>query len=68
LIIFGGYDVGLKKLLQEGEEVPALFSDPVFARSSKWVLSTSAVFSKHFPVYGWGEVCVLCSLSSILVN
>ncbi|KAJ7698930.1 acyltransferase ChoActase/COT/CPT [Mycena rosella] len=47
---------GLKKLVKEGEEVPALFTDPVFLRSSNWVLSTSAVFSKHFPVYGWGEV------------
>ncbi|KAJ7195863.1 carnitine acetyl transferase [Mycena rebaudengoi] len=47
---------GLKKLLKEGEETPALFSDPLFLRSSYWVLSTSAVFSKHFPVYGWGEV------------
>jgi carnitine O-acetyltransferase len=48
--------VGLKKLLQPGEEVPALFSDPLFLRSSYWVLSTSAVFSKYFSVYGWGEV------------
>ncbi len=47
---------GLKRLLQDGEEVPELFTDPVVARSSYWVLSTSAVFSKHFPVYGWGEV------------
>ncbi|RDB23658.1 Carnitine O-acetyltransferase, mitochondrial [Hypsizygus marmoreus] len=47
---------GLKKALKEGEEPPALFSDPVFQRSSYWVLSTSAIFSKHFPVYGWGEV------------
>ncbi|KAG6833240.1 hypothetical protein H0H87_009861 [Tephrocybe sp. NHM501043] len=47
---------GLKKLLKDGEEVPELFSDPVFLRSSYWVLSTSAIFSKHFPVYGWGEV------------
>lgn len=47
---------GLKKVLKEGEEAPALFSDPVFVRSSHWVLSTSAVFSKHFIVYGWGEV------------
>lgn len=47
---------GLKKLLKEGEELPALFTDPVLLRSSYWVLSTSAVFSKHFPVYGWGEV------------
>ncbi|KAJ8521273.1 hypothetical protein ONZ45_g2023 [Pleurotus djamor] len=47
---------GLKKMLEEGEEIPALYSDPVFQRSSYWVLSTSAIFSKHFPVYGWGEV------------
>ncbi|KAI5117139.1 hypothetical protein M0805_008258 [Coniferiporia weirii] len=48
--------LGLKKLIKEGEEVPALFSDPLFVRSSHWVLSTSAVFSKHFDAYGWGEV------------
>ncbi|KAG5340287.1 hypothetical protein C0989_002303 [Termitomyces sp. Mn162] len=47
---------GLKKVLKEGENIPELFSDPVFLRSSYWVLSTSAIFSKHFPVYGWGEV------------
>ncbi|TFK39911.1 acyltransferase ChoActase/COT/CPT [Crucibulum laeve] len=47
---------GLKKLLKEGEELPAMFTDPVVARSSYWTLSTSAIFSKHFPVYGWGEV------------
>ncbi|KAJ7811919.1 carnitine acetyl transferase [Mycena olivaceomarginata] len=41
------YLLGLKKLLQPGEEVPALFTDPLFVRSSYWV---------HFPVYGWGEV------------
>ncbi|KAJ7210553.1 acyltransferase ChoActase/COT/CPT, partial [Mycena pura] len=48
--------LGLKKLLKDGEEAPALFADPLFLRSSNWVLSTSAIFSKHFPVYGWGEV------------
>ncbi|KAF8074925.1 acyltransferase ChoActase/COT/CPT [Lyophyllum atratum] len=47
---------GLKKVLKEGEELHDLFTDPVFLRSSYWVLSTSAIFSKHFPVYGWGEV------------
>lgn len=46
----------MKLSLQQGEEAPALFSDPLLARSSNWVLSTSAIFSKHFPVYGWGEV------------
>lgn len=47
---------GLKKLLKPGEEVPALFNDPVYLRSSYWALSTSAIFSDHFTVYGWGEV------------
>nr|GAT46434.1 carnitine acetyl transferase [Mycena chlorophos] len=48
--------LGLKKCLKEGEEMPALLADPVMQRSNNWVLSTSAVFSGHFPVYGWGEV------------
>lgn len=61
--------VGLKKLLEEGEELPALYSDPVFTRSSHWVLSTSAIFSKHFPVYGWGEVSFSpCNARSIIEN
>ncbi|KZT27937.1 acyltransferase ChoActase/COT/CPT [Neolentinus lepideus HHB14362 ss-1] len=47
---------GLKKCLREDEPTPALYADPLFQRSSHWVLSTSAVWSKHFPVYGWGEV------------
>lgn len=33
-----------------------LFTDPVYKRSSYWVLSTSAIWSKHFETYGWGEV------------
>ncbi|OJA09549.1 hypothetical protein AZE42_01146 [Rhizopogon vesiculosus] len=48
--------LGLKLCLKEGEPVPELFSDPVYKRSGNWVLSTSAVFSDHFPAYGWGEV------------
>ncbi|TRM69826.1 acyltransferase ChoActase/COT/CPT [Schizophyllum amplum] len=48
--------LGLKKCLREGEHAPELFSDPVLARSSNWVLSTSAIFSKRFDTYGWGEV------------
>ncbi|KAF8063187.1 carnitine acetyl transferase [Lyophyllum atratum] len=51
----GRHMFGLEAVLKEGEEIPALFNDPVFLRSSYWVLSTSAIFSKHFPVYGWGE-------------
>jgi hypothetical protein len=33
--------------------MPALFSDPLYQRAAKWTLSTSAIFSKHFPAYGW---------------
>ncbi|KAF8603875.1 carnitine acetyl transferase [Ceratobasidium sp. AG-I] len=49
---------GLKHLIraEEGETLPSLFSDPLYQRASKWTLSTSAIFSKHFPGYGWGEV------------
>ncbi|KAF5382849.1 hypothetical protein D9757_007296 [Collybiopsis confluens] len=50
-----GHLLGLKKSVAETEQVPALFSDSVFTRSSHWVLSTSAIFSKHFKEYGWGE-------------
>ncbi|KAG1746611.1 acyltransferase ChoActase/COT/CPT [Suillus paluster] len=48
--------LGLKLCLKEDEPVPELYSDALYKRSGNWVLSTSAVFSDHFPVYGWGEV------------
>jgi len=48
--------LGLKQLVQKGEETPSVFLDPLVTRASYWVISTSAIFSKHFPVYGWGEV------------
>ncbi|KAI0060699.1 acyltransferase ChoActase/COT/CPT [Artomyces pyxidatus] len=48
--------LGLKQVLQGGEPMPELFEDPLVKRSSHWILSTSAVFSKHFRPYGWGEV------------
>ncbi|CAE6454747.1 unnamed protein product [Rhizoctonia solani] len=49
---------GLRHLVRanEGETMPSIFSDPLYQRASKWTLSTSAIFSKHFPAYGWGEV------------
>jgi len=48
--------LGLRKVLKEGEELPELFDDPVMKRASHWVLSTSALVSKHLREYGWGEV------------
>lgn len=53
---------GLKLLREKPEKMPELFDDAVFKRSSNWVLSTSAVFSKHFGPYGWGEVCCILLL------
>ncbi|KIM26119.1 hypothetical protein M408DRAFT_73203 [Serendipita vermifera MAFF 305830] len=51
------YLLGLRMLVEDSDDAALeLFNDPLFQRSKKWVLSTSAIFSKHFPVYGWGEV------------
>ena len=55
-----GFDrhlMGLKKVMERDEVgAVALFEDPVFKRSQRWVLSTSAIFSGVFEAYGWGEV------------
>ena len=40
--------------MKVGEPVPELFDDPLYRRSGNWVLSLSAIFSDHFPLYGWG--------------
>ncbi|KAK0542902.1 Carnitine O-acetyltransferase mitochondrial [Tilletia horrida] len=47
---------GLKRLLQPGEELPEIYKDPMFARSSTWVLSTSQISSEVFDSWGYGEV------------
>ncbi|KAL1982171.1 hypothetical protein VTN96DRAFT_1706 [Rasamsonia emersonii] len=47
---------GLKKLLREGEKVPALYQDPAYAYSSTWYLSTSQLSSEYFNGYGWSQV------------
>ncbi|PWN89572.1 putative carnitine O-acetyltransferase mitochondrial precursor [Acaromyces ingoldii] len=47
---------GLKKLLQEGEEVPDLYKDEMYAKSSHWLLSTSQISSESFDAWGYGEV------------
>ncbi|KAL8290043.1 hypothetical protein RQP46_002982 [Phenoliferia psychrophenolica] len=47
---------GLKKLLKEGEQLPAIYADPTFAKSSNWVLSTSQLTSEFFDGWGYGEV------------
>ncbi|KDE09052.1 hypothetical protein MVLG_00770 [Microbotryum lychnidis-dioicae p1A1 Lamole] len=47
---------GLRKLLKEGEKLPALYKDPTFAQSGNWVLSTSQLASEYFEGWGYGEV------------
>ncbi|GAA6039083.1 hypothetical protein JCM8097_005311 [Rhodosporidiobolus ruineniae] len=47
---------GLKKLLKDGEELPAIYQDPTFGQSSNWVLSTSQLSSEYFSGWGYGEV------------
>jgi len=47
---------GLKMLVDPSEPKPELFSDPLVIRSSTWNLSTSQIYSRNFPAYGWGPV------------
>jgi carnitine O-acetyltransferase len=47
---------GLKKLLQPGEKLPALFEDPAYTYSSSWYISSSQLSSEYFNGYGWSEV------------
>ncbi|KAG6834395.1 hypothetical protein H0H93_009925 [Arthromyces matolae] len=49
---------GLKKLVrpQDGEELPELFKDETYGKSSHWELSTSQLSSPWFDGWGYGEV------------
>ncbi len=47
---------GLKRLLEPGQELPALYKDPAYAYSSSWFLSTSQLSSEYFNGYGWSQV------------
>ncbi|CAL5869866.1 uncharacterized protein PFLUO_LOCUS4097 [Penicillium psychrofluorescens] len=47
---------GLKKLLQPGEKLPALFEDPAYTYSGSWYISSSQLSSEYFNGYGWSEV------------
>ncbi|KAL4141012.1 hypothetical protein PRNP1_014136 [Phytophthora ramorum] len=47
--------LGLKLLVQPGERVP-FFEDPVMARASRWLISTSHLTNELFDGWGWGEV------------
>ncbi|KAF5659370.1 carnitine o-acetyltransferase [Fusarium heterosporum] len=47
---------GLKKLLEPGQEIPAIYQDPAYSYSSSWHLSTSQLSSEFFNGYGWSQV------------
>lgn len=47
---------GLRKCLQDGEELPELYTDPAYAYSSRWFLSTSQLSSEFMNGYGWSQV------------
>lgn len=47
---------GLKKLLEPGQEVPAIYQDPAFGYSSSWYISSSQLSSEFFNGYGWSQV------------
>ncbi len=46
----------MRLLIEPGEPKPSLFSDPAYARSCHWNLSTSQITSEYYDGYGWGEV------------
>ncbi|KAK3991361.1 acyltransferase ChoActase/COT/CPT [Cladorrhinum sp. PSN332] len=47
---------GLKRLLESGQELPAIYKDPAYGYSSSWYLSTSQLSSEFFNGYGWSQV------------
>lgn len=47
---------GLKNMIKNGEEVPALFEDPIFKYSCTWYVSTSQLSCEYFDGYGWSQV------------
>jgi carnitine O-acetyltransferase len=47
---------GLSRLLEDGEQLPDLLSDPVFVRSKTWRTSTSHLTHPNFLNWGFGQV------------
>lgn len=47
---------GLSMLTDNEEKLPALYNDPVFARSKTWRVSTSHLTHPKFENWGYGEV------------
>ena len=47
---------GLKKLIEDGEEVPDIYKDPAYTYSSNWYVSSSQLSSEYYNGYGWSQV------------
>lgn len=47
---------GLKQMLQPGEKVPEIFTDPIFSYSQTWYISSSQIPSEYFQSWGWSQV------------
>jgi carnitine O-acetyltransferase len=48
--------LGLSMVVQDGEQTPDLYADPVFQRSKRWRSSTSQLSHPRFNLWGYGEV------------
>ena len=46
---------GLRKLVKDGEEMPGVFKDEAYAKSSHWEMSTSQLSTPYFEGWGYGE-------------
>lgn len=47
---------GLKQMVQPGEQVPEIFTDPVYSYSQTWFISSSQIPSENFQAWGWQQV------------
>lgn len=47
---------GLLQMIKQGEDTPAIFTDPIYKYSSTWYISTSQVPSENFQSWGWSQV------------
>lgn len=47
---------GLKKFVGANQELPAIYKDPMFSKSSSWYISSSQLSSEFFNGYGWSQV------------
>lgn len=55
-LILNRFFKGLRMSLKSNEKKPTIFTDPAYAKSTHWNLSTSQLSSEYFQGYGWGEV------------